>query len=279
MNEVADRDHAIIGWGDHRRLRDGICGHCSRAVAFTEPHAGACLSFRQELRTEDDEDTEFRTHFFIMGLCPHPHCHEATIVYRVEQIFGRDSYALLRQETIFPRSSPRPPLPAEVPADLAAIYREAASIEDRSPTGAAFLAGRILEQTLRHTLKKAKGPLVGLIDRFLEQPHVPEGLTKLMHDVRELRNIAGHPAQGEDGAWIIVDQVEAAYVLDVVAELLDFVYVRPHRQSKMRARIQAKKEGKALPVPAGAPVVERADPPKPAPAATPFDADNDSLPF
>jgi hypothetical protein len=139
----------------------------------------------------------------------------------------------------------RQPLAEAVPADLRKLYLEAASIESKSPNGAAFLARRILEQALRDRFR-SKQRLVDLIDRFLEEEHPPQRLHDLMTDIRQFGNIAGHPGQSIDGEWIDIDSSEAEYTLDVASEVLDFLYVRPARQEEMRERWQAKKKGETI---------------------------------
>jgi hypothetical protein len=250
MGTLSDREFNLDGWGADKRLVEGPCGHCHYAVAFKEPETRACLEFRQTLDRGDDED-EQRTHYFVMGICPRPRCQQATIVYRAESVtVSRGDYndpVLLEERVVFPSSSLRAPLPENVPSHLRRLYQEAGSIENLSPNGAAFLAGRILEQTLRERFQKPRGKLAKLIDEFLKDEDAPQGLHQLMHDIREFRNIAGHPAQANEGDWTAVDAVEATYTLDVVAELLEYIYVKPVVRKAMRERWQAKKRGESPP--------------------------------
>lgn len=256
MGSLGDREFNLEGWGEEKRLVEGPCGHCHHAVAFKEPENRACLAFTQTIH--HDTETEERTHYFVMGLCPRPRCQEATIVYRSEKVW-RGSYQevpeLIQERVIFPADSLRPDLPEQVPPALAFLYREAASIENLSPNGSAFLARRILEQALREHLNKPRGKLVKLIEQFIGQETASETLLKLMHDVREFGNIAGHPAQDTQGEWTTVDAGEAAYTLDVVAELLDHIYVKPKRRQLMRERWEAKKRGDSAPTTSGTQVV------------------------
>jgi hypothetical protein len=249
MGNLGDREFNLEGWGTDKRLIEGPCGHCHHAVAFKEPESHACLEFSQVIRTGSDE--EERTHYFVMGICPRPRCQEATIIYRVERVYisngNRSDLEFLLEQVIFPATGLRPDLPQEVPAPLRKLYREAASIENLSPNGCAFLTRRILEQALREHFKKPRGRLGVLIDKFLKGEGAPETLHKLMHDIRKFGNIAGHPAQDQLGDWTTVEAVEASYTLDVVAEVLDHLYVKPLRGKEMRERWEAKKRGEAVP--------------------------------
>jgi hypothetical protein len=249
MPTVRDREFNLEGWGADKRLIEGSCGHCHHAVAFKEPEANACLTLTQAIPLEDD--IEERTHYFVMGICPRPRCQEATIVYRIERVFITRGYRndpeLLQERVIFPAASHRPALPDEVPTSLKTLYVEAATIEHLSPNGSAFLARRILEQALRERFEKPRGKLIDLIDRFLETESTSTPLHRLMHDVREFGNIAGHPAQDQQGEWTTVDPGEASYTLDIVVELLDHIYVKPKRREQMRARWESKKRGESVP--------------------------------
>lgn len=261
MGLLSDREFNLEGWGADKRLIEGPCGHCNHAVAFKEPENRACLQFSQVILR--GEDQEKRIHYFVMGICPRPRCQEATIVYRLEKLFISGGYQtgyddgpeLLQERIIFPADSLRADLSEEIPAELRLLYREAASIESLSPNGSAFLARRILEQSLREHLGKPRGKLVDLISEFLEHEVASDTLHRLMHDVREFGNIAGHPAPGQQGEWTVVDAAEASYTLDVVAELLDHLYSRPKRRQVMRDRWRAKKRGENPPEPAQSKVV------------------------
>ena len=251
MSIVADREFNLQGWGPDKRLIEGPCGHCHHAVAFKEPEDRACLVFKQLIQGREDEEEEI-SHYFIMGICPRPSCQQATIVYRQEKTFiirgYRQDDVELQERIIFPATPHRPDLPEEVPVSLRELYREAAVIEQLSPNGSAFLARRILEQTLRGHFKKPKGKLAALIDKFLEEESIPSELHKLMHDIREFGNIAGHPTQDLRDEWTNIDPHEASYTLDVVAEVLDHIYVKPVRRQEMRKRWESKKRGESAPL-------------------------------
>jgi len=248
---LADKEFNLDGWGPDKRLIEGPCGHCHHAVAFKEPEQRACLEFKQTI-SKEDEVAEERTHYFIMGICPRPRCQQATIVYRQESItiyqgYPQDDHEILQEHVIFPATSNRIELPEEVPASLRELYREASSIEHLSPNGSAFLARRILEQTLRKRFEKPRAKPFDLIEEFIEKETAPADLHQMMHDIREFGNIAGHPAQDQHGDWTAIDSIEASYILDVVAEVLDHIFVKPARRLEMRKRWESKKRGETPP--------------------------------
>lgn len=276
MGELADREFNLSGWGAEKRLIEGPCGHCHHAVAFKEPDSSAVFCFNQTIRRDEEEYLQERSHYFVMGVCPRPRCQEPTIVYRLEcrtrDGGGWREEELVQERVIYPLTSSRPDLPQDVPEPLRSLYREAASIENLSPNGSAFLSRRILEQVLRDRLAKPRELLKNLIDAFLETEKPGPDLHQLMEDVREFGNIAGHPAQDAQGQWTTVDREEATYTLDVVAEFLDFIFVRPKRIDAMRSRWKSKKKGESLPpgIETGLVIGGRAKPPVPS---------NDDLPF
>ena len=249
MGIIADKEFNLEGWGDDKRLIEGPCGHCHHAVAFKEPEQHACLKFEQTVWGEDEVGEE-RSHYFIMGICPRHRCQQPTIIYRQENAIIyqgslQDDPEIIQERVIFPATSNRIDLSEEVPESLRDLYREASSIEHLSPNGSAFLARRILEQTLRKHFEKPRAKLFNLIEEFLDKETAPGALHQMMHDIREFGNIAGHPAQDQQGDWTAIDSIEASYTLDVVAEVLDHIFVKPARRSEMRKRWESKKRGEA----------------------------------
>jgi hypothetical protein len=240
--------------GNRLRLAEGFCGHCQAYVMFKRPEQSNChIVFAVPLESENDHESDFwriTKHHFVLGICSRPSCQKATIVHRVqEEAYYQGEFqghSRPTDEIIYPISQySREPLPEAVPEDLRNLYLEAASIERTSPNGTAFLARRILEQALRNHFK-TKQKLAFLIDRFLDEENPPQRLHDLMTDIRQFGNIAGHPGQNTDGDWVDIDPSEAEYTLDVVSEVLDYIYVRPARQQAMRDRWQAKKSGEAV---------------------------------
>jgi hypothetical protein len=188
-----------------------------------------------------------------MGICPRPRCQQATIIYRQEsatiyQGHPQDDPEIIQERVIFPATSNRGDLPEEVPSSLRELYEEASSIEHLSPNGSAFLARRILEQTLRKHFEKPRTKLFNLIEEFLVTETAPEALNQMMHDIREFGNIAGHPSQDQQGEWTAIDSIEASYTLDVVADVLDHIFVKPALRLEMRERWKSKKRGETPPL-------------------------------
>lgn len=250
-------------WGHERRLKAGMCHHCNRGVGFVPIDDGAS-GFSVKL--QDPESYDEYQHVFLAGRCPMPDCQRATILY-VEHFrpsFG-DSQ-IERTEVIFPRSTGREPLPDEVPDHLRRLYNEAGRVESLSPNSVGFLARRILEQALRDKTGEHKKMLATLLKDFEgEFDGVSSDLTEI---VREFGNIACHAGRDENGRWVEVTPLDAAFCLFATRRLLDFLYVQEARDKAMLERVRAKKAGKALDTPNVIAVAPPAPEPFGAPAGT-----------
>jgi hypothetical protein len=136
-----------------------------------------------------------------------------------------------------------------VPPALRAKYDEAAAIEFLSPTGASFLAGRLVDQALRHRLRLdgkskreiRKAGMADLIHEFIDAGHGTDDLHEALRVLQGFRNYAAHPPQPEDTAALDITQEEATFLLSACREILDFVYGRPARIAAMKARLAEKK--------------------------------------
>lgn len=267
-------------------LREGICGHCGFAVEFKIPEGGGGLSHGHVLADPEDEHAWAAVeHQFLIGICRRKGCGKPTVLYRTLIEHGH-RYTEdtpddeVRIEILYPRGGGRrTDLPLEVPQRLRDWYVEAARVEYLSPNSAAFLCGRMLEQALREQLGKQKGMLAKLIEQFQQSQNPPPALAELMEVIRGFRNIASHAGQDDAGDWVNVDAAEAAYLLDVIPQLFHFIYVQPELARQMKARLDAKSDGKAVgPILTTPFVVEPADPVPQSPEKAPWD-DAEDLPF
>lgn len=80
-------------------------------MVFKDPEAGpTSMHFRQTIVGGGEEADDRIGHYFVMGVCPNPRCHSATILYQVEVWeqhggWGSDPY-VQREEIIHPRGLP-----------------------------------------------------------------------------------------------------------------------------------------------------------------------------
>jgi hypothetical protein len=130
---------------------------------------------------------------------------------------------------VFPRTSARPPVPAEVPEEFAEDYLEACLVIGDSPKSSAALSRRCLQHILRekvgvknpNNLAKAIGEVVG-------DPSIPTDISASLDVVRNIGNFSAHPNKSlNTGEIVEVEAGEAEWCLDVIEILFDFYFVRP----------------------------------------------------
>lgn len=232
-------------------LQEGPCGHCGVVVEFVMPEGGGGLSYHHVITDPEDEEAWTSVmHQFLIGICRRKQCGKPTVLYRTVTEKGyqgltRPAETEVRLEVLFPRGAGRRTnLPASVPEPLCRLYAEAAGVEYLSPTSAAHLCGVMLEHSLRKKLGKKKAMLAELIGAFQQTENPPPALAEMMSTLKGFRNIAAHAGEDDTGDLLTVDQAEASYLLDAIPQLFHFIYVQPERAAQMKARLQAKNNGK-----------------------------------
>jgi len=164
-----------------------------------------------------------------------PACGEAII-----ELQPRSSTKSFDAWSIYPRTSARPPVPPEVPPDLASDYSEAALVLQLSPKASAALSRRCLQGTLRSQGYSQKD-LAPAIDAVLNSNTLPPTLASNLDAIRNIGNFAAHPMKDTATGQILpVEPEEAEWNLDVLDELFDFYFVQPVRAKAKRAALDAK---------------------------------------
>jgi len=124
---------------------------------------------------------------------------------------------------LWPRGTGRPPVPPEVPPELAADYSQACLIVGDSPKAAAALARGCLQHLLRTAAGVKPSDLVKEIQQVLDGGQLPSWLAEHLDAVRNIGNFAAHPIKSTTtGEIVAVEPGEAEWALDV----LDGVAVR-----------------------------------------------------
>lgn len=241
--------YAFDTFQGQRRLSKGLCPHCGHRVVFEPPSTGGGPSWSFIERLDDSHGAEpVARHSFVVGICSDPDCARPTVVYELtewaDQV-DRDNERTSHR-VIFPDNGTRHATAPAVPEEIRRAYAEAGRIEQLSPNGSAFLARRLLEHMLR-THIGTKEHLGSLIGTFVEKVRLPSDLAEMMEAVRHFGNIAAHPGTTDDGTLVDVEAGEAGFVLDLVGELLDFLYVQPARRRAMKERREAKVAGENVP--------------------------------
>jgi len=268
-----------------RILSEGLCGHCLSYCVFKQLKPPGVTRALFEGWADDDEH-RIVTEEFLFGVCPRPTCRQATVVRRVwtsvtwhgDPREGPPSTL----EVIFPRARSARALPSEeVPKELRKRYEEAASIEFLSPTSAAFMAGRLVDQAIRHRMvamkrslrRVRKSTLADLITTFVEAEKGNPDLREMLTTIKNFRNFVAHPPFADLSLESEIDQAEASFLLDCCLELLEFVYARPAKIRAMTERLRSKLHSPA----AGTPIT--LGPVAPASEQLDFVASDDEVPF
>ncbi len=142
---------------------------------------------------------------------------------------------------VWPKGSGRPPVPTEVPPDIAQDYTEACLIITDSPKAAAALGRRCLQHVLREKAGVKPKDLAKEIKEVLDGGTLPSHISESIDAVRIVGNFAAHPIKGEHGGEVLpVEPGEAEWTLDVLELLFDFYFVQPARIQEKRAALDAK---------------------------------------
>jgi hypothetical protein len=150
---------------------------------------------------------------------------------------------VLEQHRIWPLSSRQPA--AEVPADIASDFAEAASVLDLSPRASAAISRRCLQHTLQH-LNVSGRDLVKQIDSIKGQ--LPAHIEDALHALRSIGNFAAHPIKDQlTGAIVDVAPGEAEWMLDVLEQLFDHAYVGPALTQARKAALNQKLQAAGKP--------------------------------
>jgi len=129
---------------------------------------------------------------------------------------------------IRPKGPGRPPCPQQVPATIAADYREACLVLPDSPRASAAISRGAIQKTLRDVAKVPRGNLITEILELIGRNQLPEHLALLLSAVLKVGNFAIYPLKGSQPSCVLpVEPAEASLNLDVLDGLFDFYYVQP----------------------------------------------------
>lgn len=148
------------------------------------------------------------------------------------------------RQYIIPRSKARMGL-ADVPRDVAADYEQACAVLDLSPAASAALARRCLQRVIRKHFGIRKDSLHDEIVEVTGSGRVPPYLVGMLDRVREIGNLAAHPAQDrETGLIVDVEKDEALWTLEIIEGLFKYCFVDA-RVTERRVKSLEEKLGRA----------------------------------
>ena len=186
--------------------------------------------------------------------CPNPSCKKAIfflINAKIDQnrniwkwdiikdSNGKEEVA--KRELVRPKGISRPPVPKEVPKDIANDYIEACIVLSDSAKASAALSRRCLQHLLRQAAAINKSDLTNEIQQVLDSNQLPTYLAESIDAIRNLGNFAAHPLKSTSTGQIIeVEPGESEWTLEVLEMLFDFYYVQPEKTKQRRAALNSK---------------------------------------
>ena len=143
---------------------------------------------------------------------------------------------------IHPKATNRQPVPAEVPEEFTADYREACLVLADSPKASAALSRRCLQHILQENSDaKTQNNLAKTIGEVIDDPKTPRDVAGSLDMVRNIGNFSAHPNKSTNTGEIVpVEPVEAEWCLDVIEMLFDLYFVRPSEIQRRRDRVDEK---------------------------------------
>jgi hypothetical protein len=122
---------------------------------------------------------------------------------------------------------------------IAADFREAASVLGKSKKASAALSRRCLQSVLTTKGGAKKRDLADQIDEVM--PKLPSELALNVDAIRHVGNFAAHPMKSSaTGTVAEVEEGEAEWLLDVLEELFDHFYVAPAAAASKRDALNRK---------------------------------------
>lgn len=208
------------------------------------PH---CLvEFHSQLETfplQKDSDGEWYINAYE---CPNSSCGKSTfILCNGETNYNGRVFVPWNEPTltymIRPKGSSRPPVPIEVPKNIAIDYLEACVVLSDSSKASAALSRRCLQNLLIDKAGVKKGDLSTQIQNVIDSGKLPTHLESDIDAIRNIGNFAAHPNKSiSTGEILEVEPNEAQWNLEVLEALFDFYYVQPEKARIRREALNIK---------------------------------------
>jgi hypothetical protein len=120
-------------------------------------------------------------------------------------------------------------------------YEEAIKVLSPSPKSSAALTRRLLQNILREEFQISKNSLAKEIEIFINKPGIPSHITDAVDAVRQIGNIAAHPSKDlSTGEIVPVESGEAEWLIEVIEQLFDFVFIQPKKLEKRKQELNLK---------------------------------------
>jgi hypothetical protein len=142
---------------------------------------------------------------------------------------------------VYPKGVSRVALPAEIPEEFAADYKEACLVFADSEKASAALSRRCLQHVLREKGNVRRGDLANEIQQVLDSKQLPLHIAEDLDAIRHIGNFAAHTLKSTNSGEIVdVEPQEAEWLLNILEQLFDFYFVQPARAQARRDALNAK---------------------------------------
>lgn len=112
-----------------------------------------------------------------------------------------------------------------------------------SPKASAALTRRLLQNILREQFNIKEKNLVKEIELFTSKSDIPSYIADAVDAVRQIGNIAAHPSKDlNTGEIVPVEKNEAEWLIEVIEQLFDFVFIQPKKLEKRKQELNLKLE-------------------------------------
>lgn len=212
-----------------------ICPHCSTVVKFewdvTEP-----------LQVQQNENGMEGIEIFY-GECPN--CDKLVVGLKngnlkFNQISDWEIDKITSEKLIYPKTNGFQNS-SDIPSKYLEDYEEAIKVLSASPKSSAALTRRLLQNILREEFHISKNSLAEEIEIFINKPGIPSHLTDAVDAVRNIGNIAAHPSKDKTtGVIVPVESGEAEWLIEVIEQLFDFVFIQPKKLEKRKQELNLK---------------------------------------
>jgi hypothetical protein len=212
------------------------CPHCLENFHSDEDE--------QRIDLEDDDEYHFE---ILKNTCPA--CHRIILRLVTEKIIQRGRNALVisrtisdvQEQPIHPRTPARRKLGPEIPKEYVTEYMEALAVLPDSAKASAAISRRLLQRLLREVVRVKPTDLSKEIDEILEMNRLPSDVAEAIDAIRHVGNFGTHPIKSTNtGEVLPVEPGEAEWLLDVIEDLFDVLFVRPEIQKRRKATLEEK---------------------------------------
>ena len=154
---------------------------------------------------------------------------------------GTGGIKVLSKQLIRPKGTNRPPVPIEVPTNIAEDYTEACLVLADSAKASAALSRRCLQNIIREYLKVKKRDLNAEIQEVIDQGRFSSEILDSIDYLRNIGNFAAHPVKSKSTGEIVeVESEEAEWTLEVLEMIFDYQFVKPTLIQKKRETMNKK---------------------------------------